>query len=1502
MAFVADLVTDLHSNIDSIHKCIKSLSNTSHEAEIERLEHQGEVKIEALRKKHEAEAAKLDAERRAEEDALVEKRRKDEEVLVEKRRQEEEEIARKRKFEDEERKSQIEAEERVRFERKKMEDQKRASEMEERTRAVQEQIEREIERLEDEMERRVEEGKKMLLVLDDQRKAINAKIDAALNMPTAIPTMRFKSRAKTGGFNGTRKRDVLGDNHTPAVGVATPKANGRHAEAETTGSEIKEQKQKATTELNRQKSILNDVQVPQEAASMSNTTAIPHPETHRELPIELMKKTRLLHPANSNERDIPEFVAPPTRRNRGNSEAAKAWWETHQLESMTMVHPGDKDFRLQHTPTPDTQMNELSQGKQEALHSWVVESEEISISKIMEDPEDSRVKERDASHNSELLKMAMEKEAASHQNETARDYGSETLVHCTEQDELDSGFEKAGNDMIVGAQNFGHGLLHFNEEDRPGPSFNDLETLQIPPTYHFFENVRPSPSFIYRFTEDQRPGPHFKTNSDVAEIYRFLEARRPSPYFSEYRHLDMAKNGEVYRFVEPNRPLPVFGENTKIPQIYRFIEKLRPGPSFTYSFYEKDRPRPSFVLCETDHEIYRFFESQRPSPCFIQPHRIHHGMEITEYGVSDTGSRVFHFAEENRPQPLFSEKADTPRVYHFFEDNRPSSSFTYPFSESSRPLPRFDKSAEAPIIINFFESQRPLVSFDLNRNLTPAKSFNQARPGVYRFFETRRPQPFFDENLTSLSLFRFFERNRPSPSFTYRFSEADRPLPVFIDNVEESKNYQFLENDRPRPSFVVENSGLPPVQKVFKKQPGIGGIFRFTEHQRPRSIFTEHINTPKAYRFSEKDRPSPSFIYQFFEGHRPRPSFSDSDIQESVHQFFEFNRPKPSFDYDLNNKLVQDVFTPEVYHFSEGNRPPPSFAKEKNHTSVYCFFEVNRPSPSLIFRFSEIDRPSPCFSQDSLPNSIYHFLEENRPSPKSHNKTATTKPVYVGQFQERGVPEDCPTPAIDRATHDPTNVHDRVKDNPATTFQRTYTPGPFFSDSRTYEHESEARGVAYNATSGFPAIQNDEEYGHAAPDQPQRKSGVFASLVDAFQSEGPFVSRIRSQTYNSVPEDDYDPYSDETYEHGIEHESPQSQTTEHVEPMNSGWQFREHKIDSDEEFPLRLSTKDLQIRTHTIDHTVDIVPSFETYAHSDDDESPATPSDAGSSPFLENPVVQSWSPPQEEMPHREDLSELKLQASPLRADFEQTYPNYVTPRTSVANPQIIKSPKNQASISSREEERHNTLNSETQPSQQVFELDKSPLQNILDSTIPPSSTSGPPIPPPSRIPRRPTISDRSFIGRTPVNSTSTPINQNSILQKTRSFFEVSPQPPSQPGTTTASARPQSGFFNINRTTPSISNKNRPVSLIQPKLSLPADEIIIPKSLDGDNKPPSPAFTLPQKRSSQGNGFGNLPVVKGGNPFLDGLSRLVGSGGLENSMHNPARFEKERLITDGEDGY
>ncbi|RDL39928.1 uncharacterized protein BP5553_04268 [Venustampulla echinocandica] len=184
---VADLVVQLHSNIDSIHKCVESLSDTKgHDELMEQLETQREAELEALRTKHENDAQELAVQRAKLQQELEDQRRREEEELIERRRRE-----------DEERRANIEREEEARRRVAAEEDGLRKLHLEEEQKTLHMSVEEKLEQLDDEMEKKVEDGKRMLQELDEKRKAINAQIDAALNKPTVIPVINFRSRAKT---------------------------------------------------------------------------------------------------------------------------------------------------------------------------------------------------------------------------------------------------------------------------------------------------------------------------------------------------------------------------------------------------------------------------------------------------------------------------------------------------------------------------------------------------------------------------------------------------------------------------------------------------------------------------------------------------------------------------------------------------------------------------------------------------------------------------------------------------------------------------------------------------------------------------------------------------------------------------------------------------------------------------------------------------------------------------------------------------------------------------------------------------------------------------------------------------------------------------------------------------------------------------------------------------------------------------------------------------------
>ncbi|APA12796.1 hypothetical protein SS1G_08234 [Sclerotinia sclerotiorum 1980 UF-70] len=200
MVSVADLVTELHCNIDEIHKTIALISDTSyHDAEITRLERERDEQLRQLKMAHEA--AMKEAE-----DARLKREKEIEEEI----QREEQEIAERRKREDEGRKLRIENAMEERKKVRQEEEEKRKAEFESQHKGVEDGIDDEMERLEDALEKRMTHGQKALEDLDAARRKINRQIDEQLNVPTVLPVIQYKSRRKI--LLNKRKSDLSLEN------------------------------------------------------------------------------------------------------------------------------------------------------------------------------------------------------------------------------------------------------------------------------------------------------------------------------------------------------------------------------------------------------------------------------------------------------------------------------------------------------------------------------------------------------------------------------------------------------------------------------------------------------------------------------------------------------------------------------------------------------------------------------------------------------------------------------------------------------------------------------------------------------------------------------------------------------------------------------------------------------------------------------------------------------------------------------------------------------------------------------------------------------------------------------------------------------------------------------------------------------------------------------------------------------------------------------------------
>ncbi|OWP01521.1 hypothetical protein B2J93_7033 [Marssonina coronariae] len=196
---VTALVSKLHANIDRIHACIASLSDTSkHDVELERLSEERETRLAVLHATYRASLTELLTRREGEQKDVEERRQREEEQLEAERKRELDELTERRRREDEDRERRYREEETAREQVRREEDARMESERQEKEKALAEDVEVEMERLEDEIERMVEAGKARLRGLDEERRNINADIERALSAPTTIPSIQFRSRAKTG--------------------------------------------------------------------------------------------------------------------------------------------------------------------------------------------------------------------------------------------------------------------------------------------------------------------------------------------------------------------------------------------------------------------------------------------------------------------------------------------------------------------------------------------------------------------------------------------------------------------------------------------------------------------------------------------------------------------------------------------------------------------------------------------------------------------------------------------------------------------------------------------------------------------------------------------------------------------------------------------------------------------------------------------------------------------------------------------------------------------------------------------------------------------------------------------------------------------------------------------------------------------------------------------------------------------------------------------------------
>jgi hypothetical protein len=632
--------------------------------------------------------------------------------------------------------------------------------------------------------------------------------------------------------------------------------------------------------------------------------------------------------------------------------------------------------------------------------------------------------------------------------------------------------------------------------------------------------------------------------------------------------------------------------------------------------------------------------------------------------------------------------------------------------------------------------------------------------------------------------------------------------------------------------------------------------------------------------------------------------------------------------HDISAALVTEE--PEISHHDSDNEDIPLHAHEEDYDSVQNeeVFEHSYEEPSS--QFSEPELPS------HPPLSGADLMDEGREFPRAESPVTVLNSDDLFEDDDEDQVEDTNGPENGPLDDDDNREEDEEQDGPDT---------PIHID----DHAS-------NGTSEPASPQNIPENEYDLPLNKQHRisqevhrtnSGKFASLVDAIRSDVPIVSHlVKKEEVQEIGMPGGGHFSDEILD-----EYHQTEEPENDHPAFESWlQHEEDELHySDYEEDARPSSPPLHIRTHT----ADTVPSFETYAQSDD-STPSTP-DTVISParqmMHEEPTIrESWMQQGEEMEHHGSAEELKSVASPLQqTEFDpftsQTYPSYVSPKPSFANLQSKdeESPESYnsspESVGIEREARNSTdpiseitayppqNASHATPSSDSLPFDSprlydSPISatRSLNSNSPSRSlfpTASTPPPPPLRSPHRPSFPPPSSLANP--EKTASSITGSSIFQRTRSLFESSSRQETQ--STPPLTRPRSVLYNTPSPAPKPSSlKSRPSSLyMRSPFNLnnepiyneaptePEDELLVPRSLDRNGKPPSPAFILPGERGKMGRG-GEMREEeftvreRRESSFLVGIGRLGELVGLEGSIHNPDRAEGKPLLGDSKNGH
>ncbi|OAA67083.1 hypothetical protein SPI_01659 [Niveomyces insectorum RCEF 264] len=198
MVDVAQLVSQMHETLSTIHDTIASLSVRDHEAKLDDLEQSRDAALAALRNGFALES-----------DSLVHKREAQRAAVAEQRRREDEEREARRRREDEAFQALA-----------AQEDGRRQSKLEQDQQEVEASTETLMASVEEEAKRMLDAGKAKLTALEERRRELNRLIDEQLQLP--LPTAPTRRKAK----QPTPEETMVVADHNPVATLARHDEHG----------------------------------------------------------------------------------------------------------------------------------------------------------------------------------------------------------------------------------------------------------------------------------------------------------------------------------------------------------------------------------------------------------------------------------------------------------------------------------------------------------------------------------------------------------------------------------------------------------------------------------------------------------------------------------------------------------------------------------------------------------------------------------------------------------------------------------------------------------------------------------------------------------------------------------------------------------------------------------------------------------------------------------------------------------------------------------------------------------------------------------------------------------------------------------------------------------------------------------------------------------------------------------------------------------------------------